>query len=423
MLATVALLSVAVSAQASSIFFLRAGNIWVANPDGSGARQVTRDGGYDFVSSAKTTNVIAFHRGGNDASEYGTLDANGTGRTINPYSSFSVDNQFYTRLNNAGTRMTFAYKQHSAAVFYDAGSVGVDGSSPQLIYRQPGDPMGAMNVTFGDPAGNTLLFTDFGENYQFSGSATPCSGTDDISALLVVQTPGQDAADIYCRNDTLLADPALSPSGQLIAAAAEPVSDSGYHIVTMPIGGDVGSATDQTTFKDITPASSGDSLPDFSPDSSQIVFQGPNNTVYVVSASGGTPRLILSNASVPAWSPYTLPGGGGGSPLRLTVRAPSQRVLKGKGLRETVTCSVACEIGAVGQINITGVRKPYRTAVVYKSLAAGRPTTVSLRLSTKALNAIRKAIAHHKRVTAQVGAVTKQGTKTITASSSFRVRH
>jgi hypothetical protein len=105
------------------------------------------------------------------------------------------------------------------------------------------------------------------------------------------------------------------------------------------------------------------------------------------------------------------------------VRAPSQRVLKGKGLRETVTCSVACEIGAVGQINITGVRKPYRTAVVYKSLAAGRPTTVSLRLSTKALNAIRKAIAHHKRVTAQVGAVTKQGTKTITASSSFRVRH
>jgi hypothetical protein len=53
MLAAVASLAAAGSADASSIFFLRGGNIWVASPPGSGAKQVTTDGSYDFVSSAK----------------------------------------------------------------------------------------------------------------------------------------------------------------------------------------------------------------------------------------------------------------------------------------------------------------------------------------------------------------------------------
>jgi len=32
------------AAQASSIFFIRSNEIWVANPDGSGAKQLTTDG-------------------------------------------------------------------------------------------------------------------------------------------------------------------------------------------------------------------------------------------------------------------------------------------------------------------------------------------------------------------------------------------
>jgi hypothetical protein len=56
-------------------------------------------------------------------------------------------------------------------------------------------------------------------------------------------------------------------------------------------------------------------------------------------------------------------------------------------------------------------------------MSAGHATRISLVLSSKALTAIRKALAHGKRVTAQVGAVTKQGSKTITASTSFQIRH
>jgi hypothetical protein len=55
------------------------------------------------------------------------------------------------------------------------------------------------------------------------------------------------------------------------------------------------------------------SNPDYSPDGTQIAFEGANSTIDTLSASGGTATQILTNATSPAWSPYTLPGGSGGS--------------------------------------------------------------------------------------------------------------
>src|SRR5947209_5874176 len=122
-------LAAAQPADASSVFFLRSNNIWVANPDGSGANQVTTDGtasnAYDFVSAAKTANVVAFHRGGNSASQFGTLNADGSRLTVNPYnSSMQVDNQFFTRLDNAGDRVTWPDKCSCSGLNYYAGAVG-----------------------------------------------------------------------------------------------------------------------------------------------------------------------------------------------------------------------------------------------------------------------------------------------------------
>lgn len=336
------LLSASTCAQASSIFFVRNGNIWAANPDGSAAVQVTTDGTpsnpYDFVASAKTAAVLAFHRGGNGASQFGTLKSNGAGMTVNTYNaSMEVANQFFTRLDAAGDRMTWAQKRHTADLQYFADSVGADGSAPQEIYHAAGT-MNARNVTFGDPAGSSLLFTDLGTNYSI-GRSEVCHATDSYTDVLVLQRPvardsgpAPDPTSVYCADNTILSAPALSPNGATIAAQADSTSaGSSGQIVTIPLGGGVTSASAQSPLKALTPANSGETLPDFSPDGSQIVFQGPGATIDTVSTSGGPATQILTNASVPAWSPYTLPstrtpGSPAGSPGRSVSRCTVPRL-------------------------------------------------------------------------------------------------
>jgi Tol biopolymer transport system component len=52
----------------------------------------------------------------------------------------------------------------------------------------------------------------------------------------------------------------------------------------------VSSSTDQSPVNQLTPPNSGDALPDFSPDGTQIAFQGPNNTIDTL-PTGGERRL------------------------------------------------------------------------------------------------------------------------------------
>ncbi|MGH2888808.1 MAG: TolB family protein, partial [Solirubrobacteraceae bacterium] len=331
LLVALASLTAVSGAAASSIFFIRDANIWVANPDGSGAKPVTADGTsaapYDFVSSAKhgTTPPLAFHRGGNAAGQFGTLNPDGTGVTVNPYNaSMTAFNSFFTRLDDAGDRVTWGYESDCCG-FRDwyAGAVGVDGSSPQLIYFSGAwATMDARQVTFGDPQGSSLLFTDVGTNYTVgAANDDPCGGTDNLSDVLVLETPppsgqtsGPGPTAVYCQDNVFFEAPALRPDGQLIAAEADPATaGSSGGIVTMAIGAGVASGSAQTPTTQVTPPDSGDSLPDFSPDGTQIAFQRGASTIWTVPAGGGTPVQILTDASIPAWSPYTLPAPGGGT--------------------------------------------------------------------------------------------------------------
>jgi hypothetical protein len=66
------------SAHASSIAFLRGGNIWIAAPDGSHATPLTSGGGYTYVSASKATGtmLLAYRAG----ASMGVISADGTGQ-------------------------------------------------------------------------------------------------------------------------------------------------------------------------------------------------------------------------------------------------------------------------------------------------------------------------------------------------------
>jgi hypothetical protein len=432
------------SASASSIFFLRNNNIWVANPDGSDVQAVTTNGTgsapYDFVSSAKTGTapLIGFHMGGGSASVYGTVNPDGSGLTINPYnSSMDSDGQVFSRLDDAGDQMTWAAKQNTAQYSFFAGAVGINGSNPYTIYNLRG--MDARQTTFANPAGTDLLYTDTGNNYSIGGSS-PCNGTDFYTDVLVISANGQSPAAIYCEDSTFLGAPAMNPAGTVIAATltGNQAGDN-PQIVTIPVSGSVATAAAQSPGTQITPPTAGVNFPDFSPDGTQIAFQGPGSTIETVPVGGGTPTQILTNASVPAWSPYTLPtaggsggsgggsggsgGGGSATPLHLTLRAAAvEHAVAQHGLKATVSCSVACTVAVVGELGIKGVRKRLQTRIVSRSLRARQSATVALTLLGKQLSKVKQALARHKRITAVIVSSARAGSAKVTKSAAVVIK-
>ena len=252
---------------ASSIFFVRDANVWVANPDGTAQHQITADGAnipYVFVSTGKSGPVplLAFQRSSaSNRPVYGTINPDGTDYFVNPYNStMSATNSFTPspRLDVAGDRVAYSVGASDCSVvgqgcvqYYVPESVGVDGSHPALI----NSVRGAYDVTFGDPTGATLLFEDLGSDYL---PPAACARTN---FMLVRQAPqpavinpsalGQ--ASFYCVSGTDLVQPALRPDGQLIAATAQDGKTS--RIVTIPISGFAAGAI-SSLVSPVTPATS-----------------------------------------------------------------------------------------------------------------------------------------------------------------------
>ena len=317
----------AASAQASSIFFIRSSNVWVANPDGSGATQVTTDGGngypYVWVSAAKGAEKVAYLRA-NDANtprqEFGTMNPDGSGSAINPDNANmqpqAVSAGTMVSIDNGGDRLAWP-KSYNAFCYsicntdFAAYSEGVDGSDQEHIVSTQ-----ATNVTFGDPAGQTLLFNDVGVGSSFSDMPAGCQRTT-TRYILVRQAPAPTGGtpgtpSVYCVPNLDLVAPALRPDGQAIAAMqSDNLADGTQSIVTMPIDGVANDASATPVTQVTSPGTA--ETPDFSPDGTQIAFEGAGNTIDTVPASGGSPQQILTDAGSPAWSRYTLPGGGSGS--------------------------------------------------------------------------------------------------------------
>ncbi len=326
------LLGLCAAAQASSIFFIRDGQVWVANPDGSGQRQLPTGGSagdppFRAIAASKGAGapIIAWQR--SFPNSFGTMQPDGSGYALNPYSD-SMHGTLPTAtvgLDAAGDRMSYAlgHNAFNGSSVYGPRSIRTDGAEPRAIATDGyGASSSSVGVNFGDPAGDSLLFDS--ETGDYGGEAPAgCANSGHLLVRQVPQPTGSSDPDtnpvaFYCGESGVnLFRPALRPDGQLIAAEAENDPDhpgdpnlaSGKpRIVVLPIGGAAGASPSPLTF--LTPDGLDATEPDFSPDGGMIAFSGPDG-IYTVPAAGGSVAKIADNGTYPAWSPYTLAGGGG----------------------------------------------------------------------------------------------------------------
>jgi WD40 repeat protein len=369
----VAALALAVPASASTIFYIHANNIWAANPDGSGQRALTADGTagapYLRVASAKQGSAppLAFLRYDGASFVYGTMGPDGSGAAANPASAgipmqgTNQGNYHELSIDMAGDRVAWTRASNSDSTPY---SVGVNGSNELEVSRGTG----TVTTTFGDTAGQSLLFDDIvGSDYSnpnndgalWPHAPAPCTAGV-VAHGLVRQAPQPHDSNVsgpapiayYCETSLNLLYPALSPDGQTIAAAVSDNPGGPGRLVTIPIGGAASDSSD-SPLSYVTPIGSAAAHPDFSPDGSALAFEDTGSGgIDTVPAGGGQPTPVIPGAISPAWSPYTLSSSGGGpaggsgnatgsAPAIRAARLVKRRVHAKQGISLQVTLASA----------------------------------------------------------------------------------
>jgi glucose/arabinose dehydrogenase len=104
------------------------------------------------------------------------------------------------------------------------------------------------------------------------------------------------------------------------------------------------------------------------------------------------------------------PGGGDPTPTPPDTRKPAvsigashkQHVLRLRGVRLSMKCDELCGATATGVVHIRGSKRTFVLKRVARQLAALKRVKTTLKASTKALRAIRKALHRHRRVTIKV---------------------
>lgn len=287
-------------ASEGSIVYIKDHNVWLANSDGSGQYQVTRNGTYASPwrspSQANDGTIAASH---ND--QIVRMKQNGTVlNAMNPPPlknsvSHMVDGvPVKVAISPDGKLVTWTFVTYECPIGVSCGARAVTGytTADRLT-----DPVKYGSTYFTDPSwiGNSRTLQSGGYGSQVNlhdiGGGDPVHWFDDSD---------------YTENDTDLSDAELSPDGSRLAAVR------GYgnstHIIWYTVNGNAktGPAPAVPTPECLTGELEGLAGPSWSPDSKALVWEEPDGVWFksnVGVCDSPQPSLLIPGASEPDWGP------------------------------------------------------------------------------------------------------------------------
>ncbi|MBN8868592.1 MAG: hypothetical protein J0H66_01770 [Solirubrobacterales bacterium] len=289
------------AASSGSIVYVKDYDVWIANADGSGQHQVTKNGTADSPwrspSQADDGTIAASH---ND--QIVRMKQNGTVlNAINPPPlknsvSHMVDGvPVKVAISPNGKLITWAFATYECPVGVSCGARTVTGytAADRLT-----DPSKYGSTFFTDPSwiGNSRTLQSGGYGSQVNihdlGKGEPVHWFDDSD---------------YAENDTDLSDAELAPDGSRLAAVR------GYgnstHIIWYTVSGNAkqGPPPAVPTPECLTGELEGLGGPTWAPDSKSLAWEEPDG-VWLKANIGGAcdspqPKLLIPGGSEPDWGP------------------------------------------------------------------------------------------------------------------------
>lgn len=325
------------SASASYIVYVCGANLCEVNPDGTGQRALTSDGGgaagsYSTPSLSRDGTLLSFDKG-NGA--YAMTMPGGAPTQLEAGSVLAT----FTRPEGAEV----AFMQDVLAVPTLFTMTPAGGSRSEPLEGRAALTAGWLGPTLlRDGNSNTAHnCTPYGTNCP---ARSICPATNETCG-----SPGKKNENLAEDPVRDLYDPAGSPDTSKVAVMAVSYPESTEH--ASPTGGAIAlySASTAQHLVDLTSGGE-DSGPAWSPDGAEIAFSRGSSAIYIVPAAGGTPRLLLTGGIQPTW------GGGPGDSLSASGSPPPSTTpggaratagaLAAKGT--VVSASLSCGPGSGG---------------------------------------------------------------------------
>lgn len=327
-------------ANAASIVYTKDGNVWIANPDGSGQYQVTLDGSptFPYIHASQ--------------SDDGTIVANRGDKLYVLRQNGAVVRTIDTILGNGNPEISPDGLLIAHGVVRNACGTPPTACSTTMIRGIDGTERGFLIGGFELPAwvGNTRLALSSGGPWSYAiGSATNNTQQWAFTPLYTVPAFGSRIPSVT--------DVAVAPAGDRFAALA----DTSEVVVYSGNGPFPAGPTYQCHFSDATRQAVFEG-PSWSPDGSTLSW-GQQSGIWSVTigatldatcGGGAAPTLIIPGGKSPDWGPANVNPGARPTPsdpapsdgaLAVTVTAPRTAklgALRSKGVKVRASFSAAC---------------------------------------------------------------------------------